>query len=574
MSFLHGQLLNLVIFVPVLFAGLLALLPSDEKGQIRVFTLIAMLVDFGLSLWAYLAFSPSGPEIQLETRVRWIPSLGVSFHTGVDGLAVSLILLTGLLGPIVVLSSWSFVKERVKSFHIALLILQTAMMGTLGALDLVLFYVFWESMLFPMYLLIGVWGSEERRMAAVKFFIYTMVGSLLMLVALLAVYFMAAPAGARSFDYATIYNGLLSATKEVSACVAAPGTACAHLSPLALALKNWGPWMFLAFGLAFAIKVPLFPVHTWLPDAHTQAPVAGSIVLAGVMLKMGVFGFWRYAIPLFPVAARQLHTFIAALAVIGIVYGAMMCLVQKDVKRLIAYSSVSHLGYCMLGIFALTAAAATGGAYQMLNHGISTGALFLLFGFVYERRHTRQMSDYGGIAKTMPIFAAAFVIIAFSSMAVPGTNGFVGEFLVLLGTFQGSLGWGFGAVASLGVILGAGYILLMLHRLLFGKIDKPENARLKDLGWRECIAAAPLVILVLVMGLMPQPFLNRLEPSVKHFIARAQYGTAGHQNLEAVRMNVMSLPPRTFVAQAPRHASASPSVVLAHRDVLPNEAQQ
>ncbi|HLM45940.1 MAG TPA: NADH-quinone oxidoreductase subunit M, partial [Myxococcaceae bacterium] len=439
MSFFDTHLLNLVVYLPLVFAALLCLIPTGERGQLRTITFIGMLVDAVFGVWAYLRFEPGGAEFQLEYRTRWLEQLGVSYHIGVDGLAVSLLLLTVFLGPLVVMASQTYITERVKEFHISLLLLQTVMLGALVSLDVLLFYIFWEAMLIPMYLLVGVWGAEDRQMAAVKFFLYTLVGSLLMLVAIVALYFISSTPGTRSFDYATLYNSLIAANREISSCMATGGD-CGALPGLAGTLYRWGPWMFGAFALAFAIKVPMWPVHTWLPDAHVQAPVAGSMILAGVMLKMGTFGFWRYAIPFFPVATQQARPFLAVLAVIGIVYGALMCLAQRDIKKLIAYSSVSHLGYCMLGMLALTAEGATGSAYQMLNHGVSTGALFLLFGFIYERRHTRLMSDYGGIAKVVPVFTAAFLIITFSSIAVPGTNGFIGEFLVLLGTFTSDLG--------------------------------------------------------------------------------------------------------------------------------------
>jgi len=310
---------------------------------------------------------------------------------------------------------------------------------------------------------------------------------------------------------------------------------------MAQTLRAYGPWMFLAFAIAFAIKVPMFPVHTWLPDAHVQAPAAGSIILAGVMLKMGTFGFWRYAIPLFPVAARDLRPLFAALAVVGIVYGALMCLAQRDVKRLIAYSSVSHLGFCMLGMLAITEEGASGSAYQMLNHGISTGALFLLFGMLYERRHVRLIDDYGGLAKVMPIYSTLFLIITFSSMAVPGTNGFVGEFLVLLGTFKSQLPLLAGILASLGVILGAAYMLWMVQRVFFGAITQPENQTVRDLNLRELATALPLVLLALGMGLLPQPFLSRLAPSTQRFVARASLGTSAAAGIRELEMKVREL---------------------------------
>jgi len=549
-SIYDSRILNLVIFSPLLVAALVMFLPKTEKRQIRAVTFMGMLFNFATCIWAWTRFVPrSSTEFQMEYRLRWIDDLGVSFHIGVDGLAMTLVLLTGVLGPLVVLASWTFVEERVKEFHLALLVLQTALIGAVCSLDVLLFYVFFEAMLVPMYLLIGVWGAEERQMAATKFFLYTLIGSLLMLVALLAAYFLAAPAGSRSFDYSTLYNGLMALNREVAACTAAGD--CNNISAGAAALHRWGPLMFIAFSIAFAIKVPMFPVHTWLPDAHVQAPVAGSMILAGVMLKMGTYGFWRFAVPFFPVAARQYQFIISLLAVIGIVYGALMCLAQKDIKKLIAYSSVSHLGYCMLGMFAFTSEGASGSAYQMLNHGVSTGALFLLFGFLYERRHARLMADYGGIAKVMPIFTAFFLVVTFSSIAVPGTNGFVGEFLVLLGTFKSNLPMVFGIMATTGVILGAAYMLWMVQKVFFGTVTHQENLGLKDLNRREILAAVPLLILIAVMGLRPQPFLDMLNPSAERFIARAQYasGKAVDASLEdlKVRVKVMQLPPKMAV---------------------------
>ncbi|MCP3164834.1 complex I subunit 4 family protein [Myxococcus qinghaiensis] len=573
MSFFDTHLLNLVVFLPLVFAALVLMLPAGEAGQIRAVTFIAMLVDLAFGAWAYMRFEPGGPEFQLEYRVHWFKEFGLSYHLGVDGLAASLLLLTVFLGPLVVLASTTYISHRIKEFHLALLVLQTTMLGALVSLDVLLFYIFFEAMLIPMYLLVGVWGAEDRQMAAVKFFLYTLVGSLLMLVALIAVYFISSPAGARSFDYSSMYNGLLDANRQLSACTAGPPGACDSLTGLAATLHTYGPWLFAAFALAFAIKVPMWPVHTWLPDAHVQAPVAGSMILAGVMLKMGTFGFWRYAIPFFPVAAQNARPFLATLAVIGIVYGALMCLAQRDIKKLIAYSSVSHLGYCMLGIFALTAEGATGSAYQMLNHGISTGALFLLFGFLYERRHTRLMADFGGIAKVMPVFTVAFVIITFSSVAVPGTNGFIGEFLVLLGTFKSDLGAAagnphltmvFGAFATLGVILGAAYMLWMVQKVFFGGLTHRENQHLTDMNLREMLTVLPFIILVGVMGLMPQPFLDRIEPSTSRFIARARVGTPGATvETEQVRVEVMGLPAQPTAAApsapAPLAARAVPS---------------
>jgi NADH-quinone oxidoreductase subunit M len=548
MSFFDTHLLNLVVYLPLLFAALVWMLPGAERGQIRTITFIGMLVDLVFGVWAYLRFEPAGAEFQLEYRTQWLGQLGVSYHIGVDGLAVSLLLLTVFLGPLVVMASQTYITERVKEFHLALLVLQTVMLGALVSLDVLLFYIFWEAMLIPMYLLVGVWGAEDRQMAAVKFFLYTLAGSLLMLVAIVAIYFISSTPGSRSFDYATIFNNLSTAHSQIAACTGTGGD-CSSLPGMAGILYRWGPWLFAAFAIAFAIKVPMWPVHTWLPDAHVQAPVAGSMILAGVMLKMGTFGFWRFAIPFFPSAAHQARPLLATLAVIGIVYGALMCLAQRDIKKLIAYSSVSHLGYCMLGILALTAEGATGSAYQMLNHGVSTGALFLLFGFLYERRHTRLMSDYGGIAKVVPVYTASFLIITFSSVAVPGTNGFVGEFLVLLGTFKSSLGIAFGALATLGVILGAAYMLWMVQKVFFGPLTHRENQGLTDLSLREFATVAPFLVLVLVMGLMPQPFLDRINPSTQRFIQRAELGIPGSQVRPSdVQISVMGLPPAGLAA--------------------------
>ncbi|MFT3710754.1 MAG: NADH-quinone oxidoreductase subunit M [Archangium sp.] len=551
-SVYDSRILNLVIFFPLAVAALVAFLPKDEKGQIRVVTLAGMIVSFLTTVWAWSRFEVASPlEYQLEYRMAWLTDAGISYHVGVDGIAVALVLLTGVLGPLVVLSSWTFVQERTKEFHIALLVLQTATFGAFCAIDSLLFFMFFEAVLIPMYLLIGVWGSEERQKAALKFFLYTMAGSVLMLLALFAVYFLAAPSGMRSFDYSTLYNGLMNASRELATYLKTnPGGDGSTLSPVALSLFRYGPWLFAAFAIAFAIKVPMFPVHTWLPDAHVQAPVAGSMVLAGVMLKLGTYGFWRFAVPLFPVAARQHQKIFAVLAVIGIVYGAMMCLAQRDIKKLIAYSSVSHLGYCMLGIFAFTAEGATGSAYQMLNHGVSTGALFLLFGFLYERRHARLMSDYGGIARIMPVYAAFFLIVTFSSIAVPGTNGFVGEFLVLLGTFKSNLPIGFGIVAATCVILGAAYMLWMVQKVFFGQVTHQENLGLKDLNGRELAAAIPFIVLIAVMGLKPQPFLDVLNTSTERYVARAKFASGeGTSDDSKVRVVVRQLP-RLAVAMA------------------------
>ncbi len=491
------NLLTAVIFLPLVGALGLALMPRDEVGQHRTIALCVSLATFVLSLWLWLGFDAGAgaAEFQFEQQAAWLPTLGISYHVGADGVALLLILLTTVLTPVVLLSAWKAVAERVKEFLIAMLVLETAMIGTFAALDLVLFYVFWEAMLVPMYLLIGIWGSQNRLYATIKFFLYTFAASVLMLLAILYIYFH----DGNSFDYLKAREAL-DVTPEAAR------------------------WLFLAFAVAFAVKVPMFPLHTWLPDAHTEAPTAASVILAGVLLKMGTFGFFRYALPLFPEAALSFRGAIAILAVVGVLYGAMMSFVQTDMKRLVAYSSVSHLGFVMLGLMALSAEALTGSVYQMLNHGISTGALFLLVGLLYERRHTRLIDEYGGLGKTTPIIAAIFVVVTLSSIGLPGTNGFVGEFLILSGTWLSRLHAPalIAALAAVGVILGAVYMLLLVQRLFFGPIRKDENRSLPDLSVREGFVLAPMIVLIVVMGLLPQPFLRPVKPSVDRLVQRFQ----------------------------------------------------
>jgi NADH-quinone oxidoreductase subunit M len=508
------NLLSLVIFLPLVGAVAAAFFPAGEPRQHKAIALVISLVTFLVSLGLWFGFdgAAGAPEFQFEVKVPWIRTLGIGYHIGLDGVALLLVMLTTALTPITILSAWNAVHDRVKEFMISLLVLETAMIGTFAALDLILFYVFWESILIPMYLLIGIWGSENRLYATVKFFIYTFVASVLMLVAII---YVSAHAGG-TFDYVEARQAL-----QVSA--------------------SAQRWLFLAFAVAFAVKVPMFPLHTWLPDAHTEAPTAGSVILAGVLLKMGTFGFFRYALPLFPEAALQYRPLIATLAVVGIVYGALMCFVQKDMKRLVAYSSVSHMGFVMLGLMAITAEGLTGGVYQMLNHGVSTGALFLLVGMLYERRHTRLISEYGGIARQVPWISTAFVIVTLSSIGLPGTNGFVGEFLILSGTWMGKLvkaPW-FAAIGATGVILGAVYMLVLVEKVFFGALRNPENAHLRDFSLREWFVIAPLLALIVVMGLLPQPFLDPAKPSVDRLLGRF---AAAEQRL---RQNDPSRPPTT-----------------------------
>ena len=521
------SLLNVVIFLPLAGAIAAALLPRGEDAQHKTWALLVSLVNFVLSLGLWFNFDAGrgAAEFQFETHVPWISSLGIGFHVGLDGVALLLVMLTTALGPIVVLSAWNEVEDRVKEFFIALLFLETAMIGTFASLDLVLFYVFYEAILVPMYLLIGIWGSENRVYATVKFFVYTFAASVLMLVAILYVYFH----DGGTFDYVAARQSL-------------------SVTPAAAI------WLFGAFALAFAVKVPMFPVHTWLPDAHTEAPTAGSVILAGVLLKMGTFGFFRYALPLFPAAALQFRGVIAALAVVGIIYGALMSMVQSDMKRLVAYSSVSHLGFVMLGMMAITAEGLTGSVYQMLNHGVSTGGLFLLVGMLKERRHTRLISDYGGLAKQVPWIATVFVIVTLSSIGLPGTNGFVGEFLILSGTWLSRLpspGW-HAALGATGVVLGAVYMLTLVQRVFLGKIDNPENRHLKDLSVREAFVMAPILVLIAVMGLVPEPFLRPARPAVDRLIGRMQ---AAEQRLRmedpGLRPLVGTEPPAIAMARRP-----------------------
>jgi NADH-quinone oxidoreductase subunit M len=496
-------ILSVLIFLPLV--GILPLLFLDPKNDkvLKGYTLVVSLVEFVLSLRLWCGFNDAYGGMQFVERHNWLPQYGVSYYLGIDGFSLLLILLATLLTPICVLATWNDVKNRVKEFMICLLFMLAGMIGVFASLDIFLFYVFWELQLIPMYLLIGVWGNPARRVyAAIKFFLYTMFGSLLMLVAILVLYF---------------YNGKVTGTYTFDL-----------LSLYGLHVPfHMQFWMFLAFAIAFAIKVPMFPFHTWLPDAHTEAPTVGSVILAAVLLKMGTYGFLRFNMPLFPEAAHYFVPLFCILAVIGIVYGALVSMVQPDIKRLIAFSSVSHLGFVMLGLFAFNMQGVQGGVIQMINHGLSTGALFLIVGCVYERRHTRLISEFGGLSNVMPIFATIFMIVALSSIGLPGLNGFVGEFLILLGAFQ--VNKLYAAISATGVIFAACYMLWMFQRVMFGKVTNEKNLHLKDLSWREIGYFAPLLLFIVWIGVYPNTFLKKTEATTAQFVARmakAKGGTA------------------------------------------------
>ncbi len=488
--------LNLVTFFPILGILIILFLNQAQKKAIRWVAFITSIITFGISLWVLNIFDPSNPDLQMVINLPWIDIAGwtISYHLGLDGLSILLVLLTTFLTPIALLSTWSAIEERVKDFMIFFLMLEIGMMGVFLAQDLFLFYVFWEFTLVPMYFLIGIWGGPNRMYASIKFFLYTMAGSLLMLLAIL---------------WLGIYQGTFSVPEII-----ATGDIAANMQI----------WLFLAFAAAFAIKVPMWPLHSWLPDAHTQAPTAGSVILAGVMLKMGTYGFLRFNIPMFPQAAVQLAPWMAGLAVIGILYGAAVSYYQHDVKMLVAYSSVSHLGFVMLGLFALNPQGIQGAILQMINHGISTGALFLLVGVIYERRHTREMDSFGGLWKIMPVYGALTLIVTLSSMGLPGLNGFAGEFPILLGAF-GSEAIGspwFAGLAAIGVILAAIYLLYMFQKLFLGPVTEEKNLSLKDMTFRELATVVPLVILIFWIGLYPKPFFNLMAPAVEKLVEAVQ----------------------------------------------------
>ncbi len=508
MEFLTNPL-NLVIFFPLVGVLVLLFLPSSRKNLLRWTTLATTLVTFGLSIWMLMLFDKSNPDLQLGLNLPWIQVAGwnINYTIGVDGLSILLVLLTTFLTPISILSTWTAVEERVKDFMLFFLLLEVGMLGVFLAQDLFLFYIFWEFTLVPMYFLIGIWGGPRRIYAAIKFFLYTMAGSILMLLAILYVGIQA-----KTFSVPELMTDL-------------PGLYSSGIIAFGAQML-----MFLAFAAAFAIKVPMWPLHSWLPDAHVEAPTAGSVILAGVLLKMGTYGFLRFNIPLFPEASVKAAPWIALLAVIGIIYGAAVSFAQKDVKKLVAYSSVSHLGFVMLGLFALNAQGVEGAILQMINHGLSTGALFLLVGMIYEQTHTREMAVYGGLWKITPVFGSIMLVVALSSMGLPGLNGFVGEFTILLGAF-GSEAIGspwFAGIASAGVIMAAIYILYMFQKMFLGpegsiveEVKKHGHA-LRDLNWREIVTIVPLLVFIFWIGLYPKPFFELMAPAVEKLLVAFQ----------------------------------------------------
>jgi NADH-quinone oxidoreductase subunit M len=493
------NILSLVAYLPAAAALALLFFPKRSESAIKAFSFAVSLLTFFLSLHLLQHFDPGAVTMQFEESTPWIETAGfrIAHHLGIDGISLFLVLLTTFLTPLAILSSWHSIHERLKPYMICMLTLETGILGVFLALDLVLFYVFWEVMLIPMYFLLGVWGGERRIYAAVKFILYTMAGSLLMLLAILYLFY---ANGGASFDLMEISRNLASGI--------------VRLSPRAEF------WLFMAFFLAFAIKVPLFPFHTWLPDAHVEAPTAGSVILAGVLLKMGTYGLLRFCLPLFPSVAIQTAPYISMLALVGIVYGALVAMVQPDLKKLVAYSSVSHMGLVVLGIFAFNLQGLEGSTFQMLNHGLSTGALFLLVGMIYDRRHTRMISEFGGLAHRNPVLAASFLVVTLSSIGLPGLNGFVGEVLALAGAFVSNRSYA--AIGATGMILGAVYMLWMYQRVFLGKVTNPVNETLADLSGREKLILVPILIMMLWMGVYSGPFLRRMDASVKLVVQRLQ----------------------------------------------------
>jgi NADH-quinone oxidoreductase subunit M len=498
------HILSIVLFTPLVGLLVLLFIPSSNARAIKWFANATAFVGFLVSLPLVFQFDRT-KDFQFVEKASWIPTLGATYHIGIDGLGLLLVMLTTLLGFIAILSSWNAITDRLKEYYCFFLLLQTAMLGVFMALDFLLFFIFWETVLVPMYFIIAIWGGPRRGYAAMKFIIYTLIGSVLMFLGILTLYFQHyMQFQVYSFDIADLMRTQFSTGVQ------------------------W--WVFWAFFVGFAVKVPMFPFHTWLPDAHVEAPTAGSVILASVLLKMGTYGFLRFSVPLLPDAAKD-HTIVtvmAVLSIIGIVYGALACLMQKDWKKLVAYSSVSHLGFCTLGIFALNPAGISGSIIQQINHGISTGMLFLIVGIVYERRHTREIAEYGGLLKVMPLFTVVFGLAALSSMGMPPLNGFIGEITILGGVYQVSLNWAFWVVV--GIALGAAYLIWLFQRTMLGEL-KEKNRGLKDLSWREIAVFAPLLVWAFWIGLNPQPYFRVLDRSVAQIVERVHPGYYSERHL-------------------------------------------
>lgn len=511
------MVLTLILFLPLLAALAVLCIPRRMETAIKYTALAASLVPLGLCIPLFTMFPYGEPGFHCGALVSWVPALGIDFRIGVDGLSLMLIGLTAFLMSISIAASFSYIQTRIKEFYFFLLLLETGMLGTFAALDLFLFYLFWELMLVPMYFIIGVWGGEKRIYASIKFFLYTAFGSALMLIVIFYLYFQARQqlSASPSFNFENFTVLTLSTTAQY--------------------------WLFWGMLLAFLIKIPLFPFHTWLPYAHTEAPTAGSVILAGILLKTGVYGILRFVVPIFPQAMIAFTPLLMVLALIGVIYGAMIAMVQRDVKRLVAYSSVSHMGMLLAGILAWNLQGLEGGIIQMINHGLSTGALFLIVGMIYERRHTRAIDDFGGLAKVMPMYATFFMIFMLSSIGLPGLNGFIGEFLILVGLAQRSLIWT--AIAALGIILGAAYMLSLYKRMMFGELAREENQQLTDLNRREFYLLLPIAILCFWIGLYPYPLQKTLEPSVNKIIEYVE------PHMETTRMSERATPALTASAR-------------------------
>ena len=508
------NILNWVLFTPLIGALVLLVVPGAQKNLIRWLANIIMLAGFLVSLPLVFWFDKSVAGFQFVFAADWIPSIGAEYRLGMDGISLLLVMLTTALGFIAVLSSWSFIQVRVKEYYVMFFILQAGMLGVFLALDFFLFYVFWEVMLVPMYFIIGIWGHERKLYAAIKFFLYTLLGSVLMLLGILALYFWHAELHQSAGGCAAV--GIAGHTAAQFYTFSVPVfLELGHLIPAGMQF-----WVFWAFFVSFAIKVPMVPFHTWLPDAHTEAPTAGSVILAGVLLKMGTYGFMRFSLPIFPDASRDLAPLIMTISVIAIIYGALVCMMQSDMKKLIAYSSVSHMGFITLGIFALNHSGLAGGLLQQINHGLSTGALFLIVGLLYERRHTREISAFGGLSTPMPVFAAIYLIISLSSLGMPLLNGFIGEFTILLGAWQVNRWMTGGAV--LGIVLGAAYLLWLYQRVMFGEVTHAENKGLADVNLRELVTLVPLVLWCFWIGIYPKPYFEVMDKPVALIVERVE----------------------------------------------------